>query len=211
MAFQKYLKVIWLYAIGLVLVFSGLYMIAFGSAEPTGFELMIGGFFFCMIGGVYGKKKLMEVDMGGEPAPAISRQVEQIKQNVVSQLRPMETAEEEAQPVMEQPRIQPRIQAKQQPRPQPIVQQAVQQAVQQPQVIMQEPAQFSQAQVKGMIIKVMVCPDCNTENAPKNMYCSNCGKRLRAEPLPKKSAQKPQPQKKKAKKRVQAKPQPQQQ
>lgn len=198
MAFQKYLKIIWLYAIGLILVFSGLYMIAFGSAGPLGFELMIAGFFFSMIGGVYGKKKLMETDM--DVVPTVSRQVEQIKQNVVSQLRPMESAEEQP-PVAEQPRPQPRIQPRSQP---------VQPTVQQTQPI-QQPVQFPQAQERGRVIKVMVCPDCNTENAPKNMYCSNCGKRLRAEPLPKKSALKPQPQKKKAKKRVQQKPPEQQQ
>jgi hypothetical protein len=193
MALKKYLKVIWLYAIGLVLVFWGLYMIAFASSGPTGFELMIGGFFFCMIGGVYGKKKLMEADMGGEPIAAVSRQMDQIKQNVVSQLRPMEP-QEGAEPAVEQPtqRIQ-QPQPRMQPNIQPIVQPA------QP---AQQPVQFPQVQERGMVIKVMVCPDCNTENSPKNMYCSNCGKRLRAEPLPRR-ARKAQPQKKKAKKRIQ--------
>ena len=194
----KYLKVIWLYAAGLILVFAGLYMIAFGSPGPMGFWLMIGGFFFSMIGGVYGKKKLMETEMIKEPVVAVSRQVDQIKQNVVSQLKPMETAAVQPQPVVEQPRpvAQPQIQETQ-----PV----------QPQVMEQEPDQG--AQLRGGIIKVMVCPECNTENSPQNMYCSNCGKKLRASPSLKKAAAAPQRKKaaKKKKSRAKAQPQPQQQ
>ena len=194
MGARKYLKVIWLYAVGLVLVFSGLYMIAFSSAGPLGFELMIGGFFLCMIGGVYGKKKLMEVDMAVEPVAAVSRQVEQIKQNVVSQLRPMEPAAVQPQEAV-QPQAQPQVQAVQ---PAPLVQQ--------PQAM--EPEQ-EQPQLRGGIIKVMVCPDCNTENSPQNMYCSNCGKKLRSAPTLKKPAATPQ--RKKAAKKKKAKAQPQEQ
>ncbi len=190
----KYLKVIWLYAIGLALVFSGLYMIALMSAGPLGFELMIAGFFFCMVGGVYGKKKLMEGDMAVEPVATVSRQVEQIKQNVVSQLKPMETAPAQPQPIA-------------QPVPQPVIQPAP--AVQQPQIVEREPEQPA---LTGGIVKVMVCPDCNTENSPQNMYCSNCGKRLRAAPsLKKPAATAAAPQRRKAAKKKKARPKAQQQ
>lgn len=195
MSLTKYIEIVWMNLIGIGFVSIGLYMIMFLASasaiyNPMGFILMVMGLFFSAIGGFYGKKKLLEAGMAQEPVAAVSRQVEQIKQNVVSQLKPMEAAgQAKPQPVVEQPRIQPMLQ-------QPVVQE--------PQTM--EPEQ--PAQLTGGIIKVMVCPDCNTENSPQNMYCSNCGKRLRAAPLPNKSVKAPQH--KKAVKRKQSKPKQQQ-
>jgi hypothetical protein len=159
MAGTGLLKVIWMYALGLTLIFVGLYAIAFMSSGPTGFILMVGGLFVSMVGGIYGKKKLLEAS--GEQLPAIeTKQIDQLKQNVVSQLKPPETA---ADPPQHAP-VLPKPEPKQLAQPTPIL----------------PPQQIAPAvPAEGGVIKILLCPDCSTENPPTNMFCSKCGKRLR--------------------------------
>ncbi len=169
----KYLKVIWMYAIGLALVFIGLYVISFltsvASSGPLGFGLMITGLLFSTVGGIYGKKKLLET--AGEKLPAMeTKQIDQLKQNVVSQLKPPETADPPADP--------PRIAEQMEPEPvsaKPIMSQ--QMAA--PPSIHNQPAQPAPAPMEG-VVKVIICPGCNAENPPTDVFCFSCGKRLRA-------------------------------
>ncbi|MCX6815030.1 MAG: hypothetical protein NTY20_05270 [Candidatus Aenigmarchaeota archaeon] len=164
MAAGRFMKVIGMYAIGLVLIFVGLYMIAFMSYGPTGFGLMVAGLLFSTIGGFYGKKKLLEGTPEKLP-PIESRQIDQLKQNVVSQLRPPETLADPPKIPVEQPK----------PEPKPAI--PIQPKAQEP-VLPSEPSE-----ARG-VVKILICPGCNTENPPANMFCSNCGKRLKAIPKP---------------------------
>jgi outer membrane biosynthesis protein TonB len=163
------LKVIWMYAIGLALIFYGLYMLTFlqtsSSSGPAGFGVMTTGLLLSMIGGIYGKKKLLE--SAGEQLPAIeAKQIDQLKQNVVSQLKPPETAADPPKAAfIPKPEIKPPTEVA---KPAPIEQPAIAQ-----------PAQPAPAAAEG-VIKILMCPGCNTENPPSNMFCSKCGKRLRA-------------------------------
>ena len=159
MNIEKYLEVIWMNLIGIGFVSVGLYMIIFLSAgnaifNPMGFILMVMGLFFSTIGGFYGKKKLLAAE---NPVSIESRQIDQLKQNVVSQVMPVQIA------VQEKPELKQVVQAK-------------------PQVIGIQSAETQ----PGQVVKVMVCPGCDTENPPSNMFCFNCGKRLKV--LPKKMA-----------------------
>jgi hypothetical protein len=166
MAGQRFLKVIWMYAAGLALIFSGLYMIIFmqalASSGPMGFSLMTVGLLLSMVGGIYGKKKLMETS--GEQIPVIeAKQIDQLKQNVVSQLKPPETAPAQS-PVVPKPDVKPPTE--------------VNQALP-AQTALQQPSQPAPAVQEG-IMRILMCPGCNTENPLSNMFCFKCGKRLRA-------------------------------
>jgi hypothetical protein len=162
MAAGRFMKVIWMYAAGLALIFIGLYVLAFmpslSYSGPLGFGLMVSGLFLSMVGGIYGKKKLLETS--GEKLPAVeTRQIDQLKQNVVSQLKPPETADPPAEP--------PKIEEEH----------ALPEAMAVPSQSM--PSQPAPAPVEG-VVKILMCPGCDTENPPTNMFCFNCGKRLRA-------------------------------
>jgi hypothetical protein len=166
MAGRRFLKVIWMYAAGLALIFSGLYMIIFmqslASSGPMGFGLMTTGLLLSMVGGIYGKKKLLETS--GEQMPVIeAKQIDQLKQNVVSQLKPPEEAAAAPQPVtVPKPDVKPPTEVKPAMPASAPMQQAAQPA----------PAEG--------VMKILMCPGCNTENPPSNMFCFSCGKRLRA-------------------------------
>ena len=203
MQFARYLKVLWLYAIGLAFVFYGLYSIMFSppSAGPFGFGLMVAGLLFSTVGGFYGKHMLMA---GAEVLPSESRHMDQIKQNVVSQLRPPEVRQEARDPPTEASASPAQIMQASNPDPQPQPQAkpsvAQPEPKAEPKPIIVAPAQLVQSQAQEQnVLKVMVCPGCNFENPPSNMFCSKCGKRLKAieEPQPKKA--KPHHSKKKAK------------
>lgn len=188
MAAERYLKIIWMYAIGLAFIFAGLYTIMFNptyapSSGPTGFALMVVGLFFSTIGGFYGKKKLMEVQ---SPDPMESRQMDQIKQNVVSQLKPPESSPDPAVTV-EPPKTVQAVVIKPEPQPQP-----------KPEAKAGIPSAPAQS-VEEKVLKIMVCPQCNSENPPSNMFCFSCGKRLRA-PEQVKKPSRPKSHKKNAKK-----------
>ena len=164
MAASGFLKVIWMYAAGLALIFIGLYMITFmqalSSSGPMGFGLMVTGLFLSMIGGIYGKKKLLESP--GEQIPVIeAKQIDQLKQNVVSQLKPPETAADPPKAAFI-------------PKPEIKAPTEVAKPIQQP-----EPLPPAQPAATEGVMKILLCPDCNTENPPSNMFCSSCGKRLR--------------------------------
>jgi len=168
MAGSRFLKVIWMYAAGLALIFSGLYMIIFmqslASSGPMGFGLMTTGLLLSMVGGIYGKKKLLETS--GEQMPVIeAKQIDQLKQNVVSQLKPPEEARATPQPVtVPKPDVKPPTEVK---------------PAATPAAPVQEPVQPVPAAAEG-VVKILLCPGCNTENPPSNAFCFNCGKRLRA-------------------------------
>jgi hypothetical protein len=200
MSAGKYLKVIWMYAIGLALVFIGLYMISFmpslASSGPYGFGLMVTGLLLSTVGGIYGKKKLLETS--GEKLPAVeTKQIDQLKQNVVSQLKPPETSAEapaSLPKIVEQPALEPSHM--------PDTGQ-----IMAPKVALAPPSQYQPGQpaqvqptapVTDGVVKVLLCPGCNMENPPSNAFCFNCGKRLRA---PEKKAGKAKP-RKKARKRA---------
>ena len=168
---KKYLKIAGLSITGFALVFIGLYMIAFLKSGPTGFGLMMGGLLFSTIGGIYGKKKLMEGGEGYQSA-VDSRQIDQIKQNVVSQIKPSKEADPPAQPPTQPEKPMPRQALKQELRPAPMIEE--------PEMAVQAPAADA---VSSKPFKIMVCPSCDTENPPTNMYCSKCGKRLRTHPF----------------------------
>jgi len=158
MSVRQSLEVIWMYIIGVVFVSIGLYMIAFLSSgtpiyAPMGFFLMVPGLFFATIGGFYGKKKLMQ---GERPVSIESKQLDQIKQNVVSQLKPAQP-EDIKQIVGQKEGFEGR----------PAPQEAKPEAPKEP----EKPAPG--------VMKIMVCPGCNFENPPTNIFCSSCGKRLR--------------------------------
>jgi len=186
MSLPKYLKVAGLSIAGFALVFIGLYMIAFANAGPIGFGLMMGGLLLSTIGGIYGKKKLLE------QIPETSRQMEQIKENVVSQLKP----QKEADPPQEISR------PDEPPEQKPLPKQAAN-AEPKPETELKPIIRTVQVQAEGALkpklVKVMVCPGCDTENPPTNMYCSKCGKRLRAQQLEKPRKRRKKATKKKAK------------
>jgi len=160
MDLAKYIKVIWLYIIGELLIFIGFYIITFNyigsNSGPVGFGMMIPGLLFCTIGGFYGKKKLTEGSP--EKLPVIeAKQIDQLKQNVVSQLKPPETSGD-------LPKVQPRPDV----RPPPEAEHPPVEEIAPP------------AEPSAGVVKILMCPGCNTENPPSNMFCSNCGKRLKA-------------------------------
>jgi hypothetical protein len=188
---KRYMNVIWLYAIGLVFIFSGLYMIASMGAGPSGFGFMVVGLMFSTIGGFYGKKKLME---GVAPAAMEDRQMDMLKQNVVSQVRVRAPSSRDVQANAPKdwddggdvPDMQAQEMSRSAPST-PVIKARPLQARPQPQI---QPASAAPAvaptiEVPGIaadekgFVKIMVCPDCNTENPPGNIYCSSCGKRLR--------------------------------
>jgi len=90
-----------------------------------------------------------------------SRQIDQLKQNVVSQVT------SQTQPQVQQPAREP----------EPVKAEPVK---------AQKITVAQAAQPQAGVVKIMVCPGCDTENPPSNMYCFNCGKRLKA--LPKRAA-----------------------
>jgi len=177
MSVRKYMEIIWMDMIGIGFISVGLYMIIFLSLQtplyaPMGFILMVFGLFFSTIGGFYGKKKLMEGSM--EKLPLIeAKQIDQLKQNVVSQLKPPETSADSQKVSQPRPEIRPPAEA----RP----------------VTVKEIA--PPAEPSAGVIRILMCPGCNTENPPSNMFCFNCGKRLKA---PAKTAR-PKSKKKRAK------------
>jgi hypothetical protein len=177
MDLAKYIKVIWLYIICELLIFVGFYIIAFNytgsNSGPIGFGIMIPGLLSCTIGGFYGKKKLIQGS--SEKLPLIeAKHIDQLKQNVVSQLKPPETSADSPKAAQPRPEIRPPAEAK----PVPVKEIA-------------PPAEPSAG-----VQKILMCPGCNTENPPANMFCSNCGKRLKA---PAKTARPKSKKKKRAK------------
>jgi len=173
MSVRKYMEIIWMDLIGVGFISVGLYMIIFLSVQtpvyaPMGFVLMVLGLFFSTIGGFYGKKKLMEGS--AEKLPLIeAKQIDHLKQNVVSQLKPPETSGDSPKVVQPRPEIKPPTEAKPS---------QSQKAATPPSIHQSEIA--PPAEPSAGVIKILMCPGCNTENPPSNMFCSNCGKRLKA-------------------------------
>jgi len=94
-----------------------------------------------------------------EKLPLIeAKQIDQLKQNVVSQLKPPQTSVDSQKAAQPRPDVKPPSQAQ----PQPV------QEISAP------------AEPSGGVIRILMCPGCNTENPPSNMFCFNCGKRLKA-------------------------------
>jgi hypothetical protein len=184
MGSKKYLEIVWMYVIGVVFISAGLYMIIFLSKDvpiyaPMGFVLMIPGLFFSTIGGFYGTRKLIQ----DQSAPTENRQMDQIKQNVVSQLKPVQgedvkKLEAEKEPFEGRPTSEGRRTVVGS-RPQstsietsPSVHNKAAKA--------EPPKEAEEPAAQEAVKKVMVCPGCDFENPPSNMFCSNCGKRLKA-------------------------------
>ncbi|HJW96925.1 MAG TPA: hypothetical protein VJ485_02070 [archaeon] len=162
MSVTKYIEIVWMNLIGIGFVSAGLYMIIFLSSgnaiyNPMGFILMVMGLFFSTIGGFYGKKKLLQET---NPVSMESRQLDQIKQNVVSQVRPAQ------------------VQAQAPKEPEPAIEKEGGKASFKPEskVMVTQAAEPQ----PGQVVKIMVCPGCDTENPPSNMFCFNCGKRLKS-------------------------------
>ncbi len=170
MGIERYVNILWMYSIGISLIFIGFYMIQFMSMGPQGFAVMMPGLLFCTLGGFYGKKKLLE---GVQPGPPEGRQMDQIRQNVVSQLKLPGT--EQTMPKSEGGEM--ADSGKQDIQPAKAVQAPKAMETQKP---LQKPGVLEEKPSAEGLTKVMVCPGCDFENPPANTFCSNCGKRLRA-------------------------------
>jgi hypothetical protein len=167
MGIKRYVKILWMYSIGISLIFLGFYMIQFMSMGPPGFGLMMPGLLFCTIGGFYGKKKLLEE---AQPRLMETRQMDQIKQNVVNQLKLPGTEQSIGPEGGEHGMAESGAHNLQPSRP-----------------METQKARPAEKMPAGEMNRVLVCPGCDSENPPANMFCSKCGKRLRANPKAKKA------------------------
>lgn len=204
----QYLRVLWIFIFGFILVLYGVYMLfSFGEVGfytmGASFWVMLIGLLLTGVGSIYGKKKLHDPNAfrprrarGGLGMFMAPPQVPQASQPV-QQVQP---AQPQSQPQGPPPYLQ---QAPTETRPnpmRPVLQGAekrveadvkkvatkfahVASSVASKAASYQTSGTQAQAaqppQERVKVVKVLICPKCGTENQESDRFCFNCGKKLR--------------------------------
>ncbi len=181
-AFQ-YIKVLWIFLFGMVIVLYGVYVLfVFGEVGlytlGSSFWVMLIGLLLTGVGSIYGKKKLQDPNtfrekpkggLGGfiqsttQPAPA--KQLQEA---------PAETKPNPMRPVLQgaEKRIEDDVRR--------VVSKGMKIATTVATKTSTSQA-GSQAASQGnvKVVKVLICPKCGSENQEQDKFCFNCGKKLR--------------------------------
>lgn len=192
------LKSIWIFILGVVVAIIGLYCLVFRpELGSNSFTIMLIGLFFTGAGSIYGKRKLGE----GEPAvstppqqkpweypsrPSQPQQPQEVPESYPGYpprevpARRMETPAKPKEPPTEQfLEI-----AEESMKPETEIQKTLEPAPSEPDVEFGKPEIPAKPMAKpkeARIIKIVVCPNCGTENETKDRFCYNCGKKLKPE------------------------------
>lgn len=186
------LKSIWVFLLGVVVAVVGLYCLLYRSDMGTSnpFIIMLMGLFFTGAGSIYGKRKLGE----GEPmvsAPPQQRTLGYPPQRYPSE--PMPPQPRQAPPTYQDypprevpaQRVETRVEPKEIPSEEFL---EIAEEKMEPEEGVKKPIPSKMALVKPTakpketgIIKIVVCPNCGTENETKDKFCYNCGGKLKPE------------------------------
>ncbi len=180
----QYLKVLWIFLFGMVIVLYGVYVLfVFGAVGlytlGSSFWVMLIGLLLTGVGSIYGKKKMQDPNtfrqkpkggLGGfissTPQQAPARQLQEAPTEPKNPMRPVlqgaeKRIEEDVRRVVSKGmRIASTVATKAST---PSTQAGSQGA--------------SQGEVK--VVKVLICPKCGSENQEIDKFCFNCGKKLR--------------------------------
>lgn len=153
----KYLSIIGLFVIGIIIVIAGVYYFITSAAETfeyqLGIILMLIGLLVTGVGAIRGKRTMRSVGYFAQYPPGAPARP------APAQPRPApETPPAGSEPPTQTPA----------PRPTPSV------PATQPAKAGAKPAKTPEK-----VVKVLVCPKCGSENQVTDMFCFNCGKKLR--------------------------------
>ncbi len=180
------IKSIWLFLLGIVVSVIGLYCFVFRpDMGPNSFTVMLIGLFFTGTGSIYGKKKLRE----GPPmvsAPAQQKTIFQQPQQTYPGYSPREMP---SQPtgMQAQPRA---IPAELEGSPEEEFLEVAEETVESEIPVPVKPMKVEKPEIpakpmarpkEAKIIKIVVCPNCGTENETMDKFCYSCGNRLKPE------------------------------
>ncbi len=150
----KYLSIIGLFVIGVIIVIFGVYYFLTSAVESfeyqLGIVLMLIGLLVTGVGAIKGKRTMRSVGYFAQYPPG-------------TPYRPVRPATSQEKPDPESS-AQPHA-----PRPTP--------SAPATQPAKASPAKSAKAAEK--VVKVLVCPKCGSENQVTDMFCFNCGKKLR--------------------------------
>jgi ribosomal protein L40E len=149
----KYLSIIGLFVVGIIIVIAGVYYFITSPANTfeyqLGIILMLVGLLVTGVGAIRGKRTMRSVGYFADYPP--------------------EAPPRSARPAPAQPMPAPEAPS-QPPAPRPT-----------PSVPATQPAKAGTKPAKApeKVVKVLVCPKCGSENQVTDMFCFNCGKKLR--------------------------------
>jgi predicted RNA-binding Zn-ribbon protein involved in translation (DUF1610 family) len=156
---SRYMQVVWLYMIGMVIIFIGVYMIIINSG-PTSFIIMLAGLAVATMGAAHGRR--MREDAG------------------LSELFRPEPRREETQQG-EQQQEEPREMPEEEPGKYDDAREQKQRMAYKPSVPQAGDGPRSMLPTSADIVE-LVCPECGMENDEKSFFCWSCGFRLRKKP-----------------------------
>jgi len=188
----QYLKVLWIFVFGMILVLYGVYMlIAFGAVGlytmGSSFWVMLIGLLLTGVGSIYGKKKLLDPNTfkakaGGGLGSFIQSTPQVVAQQPVKELQeaPSEIKANPMRPVLHdaEKRIEQdfkRVVSKGIRMASTVASKASTAAAQ----ASTQDLQSTPAQEPVKVVKVLICPKCGSENQEADRFCFNCGKKLR--------------------------------
>jgi ribosomal protein L40E len=198
----NYMQVIWLYVIGIMVIFVGLYMLMLNSG-PGSFVVMLVGLAVAAVGAAHGRKMRMMGQLGveeimREKGVVEAQEGQEVPEGAVAEEEEQaapEEAEEEQQEGQAQPEDQDYV-----PPQEPVrlgigskiggligrfraapeeVELAEEDIFN---IEMEDIRKGKIAATRADVIK-LVCPKCSAENAEQNYFCYKCGNKLRRRPV----------------------------
>jgi len=179
---SKYLQVVWLYVIGILIIFVGLYLLIIKSG-PSSFMVMLVGLGISAMGAAHGRRMKASGDMDLEELMRKKGLIDDEPEE-----RPQKPVES-ATPQMEEPKMTepaaPREEEKEEDEPKGRLRNMLrrQEGKSMPEQILEE---MEMADIKsGKLLATqadeieLVCPKCAAANEEKNFFCFNCGNKLR--------------------------------
>lgn len=159
-----FLRSAWLFIVGVIVAVIGVYMLLMvPEIGSNSFIIMLIGLFFTGAGSIYGKRRLRgEYYMATEERDIVKKE----KPKPVD--RPGEAGESEE--FLEE------------------AEQAEEKRTEAPEIETSKPRLEATGEPEEhvRVIKVLLCPKCGTENKETDIFCYNCGKKLRLKGFPEK-------------------------
>jgi len=188
----QYLKVLWIFLFGVILVLYGVYMLfVFGevglSTMGSSFWVMLIGLLLTGVGSIYGKKKLQDPNTfrpkpGGGGLGSFIRSTPQ-----VAAQQPAKELQEASTEVKTNPMTPVLHNAER--RIEDDVKRVVSKGIRMASTVASKASTATSSQTSSQtqsnqqenvkVIKVLICPKCGSENQEVDKFCFNCGKKLR--------------------------------
>ncbi|MCD6496361.1 MAG: zinc ribbon domain-containing protein [Candidatus Aenigmarchaeota archaeon] len=181
---SKYMQVVWLYVIGIVIIFVGLYMLMVNSG-PSSFIVMLMGLAIAAMGAAHGRRMRMMGQLDFEQL---------MKERGFEPEKPKESGkppQSEGEKGAEVPKPEDFEEENQEPKPRTegllggilgaLKRPPAEGPLTQDEVLHLEMEDIKEGRIvptEADVIK-LVCPKCGAENESQNMFCYKCGTRLR--------------------------------